>query len=70
MLPVEALDCSINGFLRRSPIRHRVELRRFARSSGPTPVHHVAVVTTISVQRQLVVCEESPALGICMHISN
>jgi len=70
VLSVVALNSTIYSFLRCLPVGDRIELRGLARSSGPAPVDHVAVMPAISVQSQRVVREKSPALGIRRHISN
>lgn len=64
MLPDIAVNGAINRFLRCFPVRDRIKLRRLPRSSGPAPVDHVAVVTAVSVQSQLVICEESPPFRV------
>lgn len=70
MLAPMALNSAINRLFRCLPVRHREERRRLARSASSTPVDHVAVMPAICVQRQHVVCEESPALRVSRHLSS
>jgi hypothetical protein len=67
VLSIVSLDCAVNRFFRCLPVVDRIESRRLARSSGPAPVNHIAVIAAVSVQRQLVVCEEPPALRVGRH---
>ncbi len=67
MLALVAFNSAINRFFRCLPIRDRVESRRLTKASSSAPVNHVAVEAAISVQRQRVVREKSPALSVGRH---
>lgn len=67
MLALIALNSAIYSFLRCLPVRDRIEPRRLTRASSAAPVNHVAVMPSISMQRQRVVREESPALSVGGH---
>jgi surface antigen len=47
-----------------------MELWRLARSSAPDPMNHVAVVTSVRVQGELVVSEKAPPFSVREHSSN
>ena len=50
-----SLDCKVDRLLDGLAIRDWIELRWLARPGCATPVHHVAVVTAVGVQRQIVI---------------
>ena len=48
-------------------VRDWKELRRLARSGRSAPMHHVAVISAVRMQGQLMIRKEPPAFGVGRH---
>lgn len=67
VLEAVARDGSVDRLFGSFAVRHGIESRRLARPCCSAPVHQVAVVAAVRVERQGVVSEEAPALGVGWH---